>query len=125
MALRTKISGGLGVSAIAIAISAVALPGVVTGQKIKLFFNHLVGADTGELVQVTGVDATFTGMVPVVYKAQRSLLDDFERCTPEAQLQLVKHAALMAKGVAPPASSAPARKPQAKAPAPAKQKKKN
>jgi NTE family protein len=27
---------------------AVALPGVVTGQKIKLFFNHLVGADTGE-----------------------------------------------------------------------------
>ena len=27
---------------------AVALPGVVTGQKIKLFFNHLVRADTGE-----------------------------------------------------------------------------
>ena len=27
---------------------AVALPGVVSGQKIKLFFNHLVRADTGE-----------------------------------------------------------------------------
>ncbi|WP_382152570.1 helix-turn-helix domain-containing protein [Hydrogenophaga sp. ANAO-22] len=56
---------------------------------------------------------------------QRSLLDDFERCTPEAQLELVKHAALMAKGVAPTASSTPARKPRAKATAPAKQKKKN
>jgi transcriptional regulator with XRE-family HTH domain len=55
---------------------------------------------------------------------QRSLLDDFERCTPEAQLELVKHAALMAKGVAPTASSTPARKPRAKATAPAKQKKK-
>lgn len=28
--------------------SAVAAPGLVTGQKIKLFFNQLVGADTGE-----------------------------------------------------------------------------
>ncbi len=53
---------------------------------------------------------------------QRSLLDDFERCSPEAQLELVKHAALMAKGVAPP-SSPPARKPQAKATAPSKQNK--
>lgn len=54
---------------------------------------------------------------------QRSLLDDFERCTPEAQLELVKHAALMAKGVALPDSSTPARNPQAKSPAPSKQKK--
>lgn len=53
---------------------------------------------------------------------QRSLLDDFERCSPEAQLELVKHAALMAKGVALP-SSTPARKPQAKAIAPTRQKK--
>ncbi len=54
---------------------------------------------------------------------QRSLLDDFERCTPEAQLELVKHAALMAKGVAPTASSTPMRKPRAKGSAPTKQKK--
>jgi hypothetical protein len=54
---------------------------------------------------------------------QRSLLDDFERCTPQAQLELVKHAALMAKGVAPTASSTPVRKPQAKGSAPTKQKK--
>lgn len=54
---------------------------------------------------------------------QRSLLDDFERCTPEAQLELVKHATLMAKGVALPASSTPARKPLAKTTPPSKQKK--
>jgi transcriptional regulator with XRE-family HTH domain len=54
---------------------------------------------------------------------QRSLLDDFERCTPQAQLELVKHAALMAKGVALPASSRPMRKPRAKGSATAKQKK--
>lgn len=32
---------------------------------------------------------------------QRSLLDDFERCSPEQQLELVKYAALMAGGVTP------------------------
>lgn len=55
---------------------------------------------------------------------QRSLLDDFERCTPEAQLELVKHAALMARGVELEAARTPAHKPQAKAIAPTKQKKK-
>ena len=54
---------------------------------------------------------------------QRSLLDDFERCSPEQQLELVKHVALVAGGVTPSPSSAPARKPQAKATAPTKKKK--
>jgi len=54
---------------------------------------------------------------------QRSLLDDFERCSPEQQLELVKHVALVAGGVTPPASSASTKKPQPKAPAPAKRKK--
>jgi predicted RND superfamily exporter protein len=36
---------------------------------------QIVGLQTGETVQVHGIDATYTGMVPVVYKAQRSLLD--------------------------------------------------
>jgi transcriptional regulator with XRE-family HTH domain len=49
----------------------------------------------------------------------RSLLNDFERCSPEKQIEVVKYVALMAEGVT------PAHKPQAKAPAPAKQKKKN
>lgn len=54
---------------------------------------------------------------------QRSLLDDFERCSPEQQLDLVKHVALVAGGVTPPPSSTPVRKPQAKATAPTKKKK--
>lgn len=32
---------------------------------------------------------------------QRSLLNDFERCSPEQQIQLVKHVALVAEGVKP------------------------
>ena len=34
-----------------------------------------LSAETGELVDVQGIRATYTGMVPVVYKAQRSLLN--------------------------------------------------
>ncbi len=34
-----------------------------------------VSAETGETMQVEGIAATYTGMVPVVYKAQRSLLN--------------------------------------------------
>ena len=34
-----------------------------------------ISAETGELVDVRGIQATYTGMVPVVHKAQRSLLD--------------------------------------------------
>lgn len=36
---------------------------------------QVVSAESGELVPVQGIEATYTGMVPVVYKAQRSLLD--------------------------------------------------
>jgi predicted RND superfamily exporter protein len=35
----------------------------------------IVSSETGETVQVQGVAATYTGMVPVMYKAQRSLLN--------------------------------------------------
>ncbi len=35
----------------------------------------VVSVETGDMVPVQGVSATYTGMVPVVYKAQRSLLD--------------------------------------------------
>lgn len=47
----------------------------------------------------------------------RSLLNDFERCSPEKQIEVVKYVALMAEGVA------PVHNPLAKAPVPAKQKK--
>lgn len=41
---------------------------------------------------------------------QRSVLDDFSRCSPEKQLEAVKYMALLAKEVKPPAPSAPAKK---------------
>lgn len=56
---------------------------------------------------------------------QRSLLDDFERCSPEQQVELVKYAALVAGGVTPSASTTPASKPPAKRPPRTQPKKKN
>ena len=54
---------------------------------------------------------------------QRSLLDDFERCSPKQQLELVKHVALVAGGVTPPVLGAPIRKSKNKDAVPAKRKK--
>lgn len=56
--------------------------------------------------------ATTLDLDPMV----RSLLNDFERCSPEQQIELVKHVALVAEGVAPPrkrrAKTAATTKPQ-------------
>jgi predicted RND superfamily exporter protein len=41
----------------------------------KQLLAKAVSAETGELVDVRGIHATYTGMVPIVHKAQRSLLD--------------------------------------------------
>lgn len=45
---------------------------------------------------------------------QRSVLDDFNRCSPEKQLEAVKYMALLAEGVKPPAPPTPARKKKSK-----------
>ena len=60
MALRTKISGGLGVSAIAIAISAVALPGAAFAQDTAA---EETAADADGAIVVTGFRAALESAV--------------------------------------------------------------
>lgn len=48
---------------------------VVKPVLVQQLAQKVVSAESGDLVQVQGIKATYTGMVPVVYKAQRSLLD--------------------------------------------------
>lgn len=61
MALRTKISGGLGVSAIAIAISAVALPGAAFAQDTAA--EETTAADADGAIVVTGFRAALESAV--------------------------------------------------------------
>lgn len=62
MALRTKISGGLGVSAIAIAISAVALPGAAFAQDADAAAEETT-ADADGAIVVTGFRAALESAV--------------------------------------------------------------
>lgn len=48
---------------------------VVDPELDKQLAANAVSRETGDAVAVRGIRATYTGMVPVVYKAQRSLLD--------------------------------------------------